>query len=198
MNTREESTSRVHNILSKIMSAAPTHYNPQDTVLKTSWIDTKLGPVIAIGDETALYLVEFFDRRGLEHKIKKLILNTKAAIIPGVTEPIRSITLELESYFEGELKAFKTPLRLLGSPFQRLVWEALMNIPYGTTQSYMAQAYAIGKNKAYRAVANANSVNQLAIIIPCHRIINSNGNLGGYSGGIIRKQWLIEHEQRYA
>lgn len=163
-------------------------------VLKASWIDTKLGPMIAIADRAGLYLLEFVDRRGLERKIERLRLRTKAAIIPGITDPIKSITLELESYFEGKLKEFKTPLNLLGSPFQKLVWDELMRIPYGTTRSYMAQSKAIGKATAYRAVANANGANGLALIIPCHRIINSNGDLGGYGGGIARKKWLLEHE----
>lgn len=162
--------------------------------LKASWIDTKLGPMSAIADEAGLYLLEFVDRRGLEREVERLRIKTKAAIIPGVTDPIKSITLELESYFNGTLIDFKTPLHLLGSHFQRLVWEELMRIPYGQTRSYMAQSKAIGNATAYRAVANANGANQLAIVIPCHRIINSNGELGGYGGGIRRKQWLLEHE----
>jgi AraC family transcriptional regulator of adaptative response/methylated-DNA-[protein]-cysteine methyltransferase len=152
--------------------------------------------MIAIADEAGLYLLEFVDRRGLEREVERLRLKTKAAIIPGVTDPIKSITLELESYFEGKLTQFKTPLHLLGSPFQKLVWDELMRIPYGQTRSYMAQAEAIGKATAYRAVANANGANQLALVIPCHRIINSNGDLGGYGGGITRKQWLNEHEKQ--
>ncbi len=163
--------------------------------LKASWIDTKLGPMIAIADEAALYLLEFACRRGLEREVERLRIKTKAAIIPGITDPINSITLELESYFEGKLKEFNTPIHLLGSPFQKLVWDELMRIPYGQTRSYIAQSKAIGKATAYRAVANANGANQLAIVIPCHRIINSNGDLGGYGGGITRKQWLIEHEK---
>ncbi|MDA0938790.1 MAG: methylated-DNA--[protein]-cysteine S-methyltransferase [Proteobacteria bacterium] len=179
---------------SKIMGALPTKFDQHNKILKVSWIDTKLGPMIAIADEAGLYLLEFVDRRDLEREVERLRLRTKAAIIPGTTDPIKSITLELESYFEGKLKEFNTPLHLLGSPFQKLVWDELMRIPYGTTRSYMVQATSIGKNKAYRAVANANAANQLAIIIPCHRIINSNGDLGGYGGGITRKQWLLEHE----
>ena len=79
---------------------------------------------------------------------------------------------------------------------KKMAWQELMNIPYGETKSYLAQAEAIGKSTSYRAVANANGANQLAIIIPCHRIINSNGDLGGYGGGIIRKQWLINMEKQ--
>lgn len=199
MNTGYESSSGFRDAFSKIMGAPPTKFakkmeNGHRTILKASWIDTKLGPMIAIADEAGLYLLEFVDRRGLEREVERLRLKTKAAIIPGATDPIKSITLELESYFEGKLKEFNTPLHLLGSPFQKLVWDELIRIPYGHTRSYMAQAEAIGKSTAYRAVANANGANQLAIVIPCHRIINSNGDLGGYGGGITRKQWLIEHE----
>lgn len=197
LNTGYESSSGFRDAFSKIMGAAPTKFDQQHTILKASWIDTKLGPMIAIADEAGLYLLEFVDRRGLEREVERLRIKTKAAIIPGITDPIKSITLELESYLEGKLKEFNTPLHLLGSPFQKLVWEELMRIPYGQTRSYMAQAVSIGKNKAYRAVANANGANQLAIIIPCHRIINSNGDLGGYGGGITRKKWLLEHEARH-
>jgi AraC family transcriptional regulator of adaptative response/methylated-DNA-[protein]-cysteine methyltransferase len=121
----------------------------------------------------------------------------KAAIVPGVTEPLRSIELELKNYFEGKLKIFTTPLFLLGSPFQQRVWKELLKIPYGTTRSYAAQATSMGEPKAIRAVANANGANQLAIVIPCHRIINTNGALGGYGGGIARKEWLLQHEVKY-
>ena len=196
LNTGYESSSGFRDAFSKIMGAPPTKFEKHRTILKASWIDTKLGPMIAIADEAGLYLLEFVDRRGLEREVERLRLKTKAAIIPGVTDPIKSIAIELESYFEGKLKEFNTPLHLLGSPFQKLVWDELMRIPYGQTRSYMAQAEAIGKATAYRAVANANGANQLAIVIPCHRIINSNGDLGGYGGGITRKQWLIEHEKQ--
>ena len=194
LNTGYESSGGFRDAFSKIMGAAPTKFNQHNKILKASWIDTKLGPMIAIADEAGLYLLEFVDRRGLEREVERLLLRTKAAIIPGTTDPIKSITLELESYFEGKLTQFKTPLHLLGSPFQKLVWEELMRVPYGQTRSYMAQAEAIGKATAYRAVANANGANGLAIVIPCHRIINSNGDLGGYGGGITRKKWLLEHE----
>ncbi|MDX1924409.1 MAG: methylated-DNA--[protein]-cysteine S-methyltransferase [Rickettsiaceae bacterium] len=177
------------------MGAPPTKFDQQYRILKASWIDTKLGSMIAISDEDGLYLLEFVDRRGLEREVERLRIKKKAAIIPGSTEHINSITRELEAYFDGKLKIFKTPMHLLGTTFQRLVWEELMRIPYGTTRSYMEQAESISKNKTFRAVANANGANQLAIIIPCHRIINSNGDYGGYSGGTKRKKWLIEHEK---
>lgn len=176
----------------------PTTTNSQESnkILKSTWIDSPLGPILVISDENGLYLLEFVERRGLEKEIKNLIINLKASIIPGRTSAIDLIELELAEYFASNLKEFKTPIHLLGTPFQKMVWEELIRIPYGETRSYITQAKAINKPKGYRAVANANGANQLAIIIPCHRIINSNGNLGGYGGGIQLKKWLLEHEKK--
>jgi AraC family transcriptional regulator of adaptative response/methylated-DNA-[protein]-cysteine methyltransferase len=190
-----ESSSGFRDAFSRIMGAAPTKLG-HHPILKASWLDTKLGPMIAIGDEEALYLLEFVDRRGLEREVERLRQRTKSAILPGITEPIRFIEAELSEYFEGKLQVFKTPLYLLGSPFQKRVWEELQRIPYGKTRSYAQLAVTIGKPSAFRAVANANGANQFAIVIPCHRVINSNGDLGGYGGGLPRKKWLIQHEKQ--
>jgi len=151
--------------------------------------------MLAISDEEALYLLEFSLCRGLEKEIERLRLKTKSAIIPGRTLPIDQIEQELVAYFAGELKEFKTSIKMLGSDFQKQVWQELLTIPYGETRSYLQQAKSIGKPTSYRAVANANGANQLAIIIPCHRIINTNGELGGYGGGIARKEFLINLEK---
>jgi AraC family transcriptional regulator of adaptative response/methylated-DNA-[protein]-cysteine methyltransferase len=179
---------------SHIMEKASSSLGHLD-VLKASWLNTKRGPMIAIADEHALYLLEFVARRGLEKEIERLRQKTKSAILSGTTQPIRSIEAELNQYFEGKLKAFKTPLFWLGSPFQNRVWEELQKIPFGETRSYGDIAKAIGKPSAFRAVANANGANQIAIVVPCHRVINTNGNLGGYGGGIAHKKWLINHEK---
>lgn len=194
LSTGYESGSGFRDAFSRIMGASPSKIG-NGKVLKASWIDTLLGPMLAIGDEEALYLLEFVDRRGLEKEIERMRKKTKAAIIPGRTWPIDSIESELKKYFEGSLKTFKTPLFLLGSPFQKQVWEELKKIPPGTTRSYSDIAIAIGRPSAFRAVAQANGANQLAIIIPCHRVINSNGEIGGYAGGIARKKWLLYHEK---
>jgi AraC family transcriptional regulator of adaptative response/methylated-DNA-[protein]-cysteine methyltransferase len=164
--------------------------------LQALWLDTPLGPMIAVGDEDALYLLEFVGRRGLEREIERLRQNTKSAIIPGETESLKSIKDELGQYFEGKLTQFKTPLFLCGTPFQKQVWHALIKIPFAQTCSYRDIAKAIGKPTAYRAVALANGANQIAIVIPCHRVINTNGDLGGYGGGIGRKEWLLKHEAK--
>jgi AraC family transcriptional regulator of adaptative response/methylated-DNA-[protein]-cysteine methyltransferase len=190
-----ESSSGFRDAFSRIMGAAPTMAGEQK-IVKATWIDSPLGPMLAIADETALYLLEFVERRGLEREIDKLRQRLKIAIIPGRTAITDSIEKELGLYFEGSLRHFKTPLFYLGSPFQKEVWQALIEIPYGQTQSYKEQAIRIQKPAAFRAVANANGCNQIAIVIPCHRIINTNGELGGYGGGIARKQWLIDHEKR--
>lgn len=179
-----------------IISMTTANFKGHHNVLKASWLDSPLGPMLAIADDKALYLLEFAERRGLEREIERLRLRTKSAIIPGTNDPIISIETELKSYFDGTLQAFKTPIYLMGSPFQKRVWAELMCIPYGQMRSYAEQAFAIGKPSSYRAVANANGANQLAIIIPCHRVINTNGNLGGYGGGIARKKWLINHEKK--
>lgn len=196
LETGYESNSGFRDAFTKIIGAAPTKFDKHHSPLKASCIDSPLGPMLAVSDEKALYLLEFFERRGLEREIERLRIKMKSAITPGQTDPIASIEAELKSYFEGTLKEFNTSLHITGSPFQKLVWSELMRIPYGQTRSYLDQAKAIGKETACRAVANANGRNQIAIVIPCHRIINSNGNLGGYGGGITRKQWLIDHENK--
>lgn len=194
LSTGYESSSGFRDAFSRIMGAAPTKLG-KDNVLKTHWLDTPLGPMIAIADERALYLLEFVDRRGLEREVELLRKKTKSAIIPGVTRPINSIECELQQYFKGTLKEFQTPLFFLGTPFQRHVWEELRKIPCGETRSYLDMASAIGKPTAHRAVARANGANQLAIVIPCHRVISTDGKLTGYGGGLTRKKWLINHEQ---
>lgn len=190
-----ESGSGFRDAFSKIMGAAPSLHG-QCNILKAAWLDTPLGPMITISDEKALYLLEFVDRRGLEREVERLRIKTKSAIIPGQTHPIDSIKKELNQYFKGTLPEFKTPIIYLGSPFQKSVWDELKRIPWGETRSYSELATAINKPSAFRAVAQANGANQLAIIIPCHRIINSNGDLGGYGGGVVRKNWLIKHEKK--
>jgi len=189
-----DSSSGFRDAFSRIMGAPPTLLDDSH-ILKAAWLDTRLGPMIAISDENELYLLEFVDRRGLEREVERLRKRLKVAIIPGQTKPIQSIEQELTQYFEGTLTEFRTPLHLIGSPFQQSVWEQLRQIPPGETRSYADIALKLGKPTAYRAVAQANGANQLAIVIPCHRVINTNGELGGYGGGIARKEWLLNHEK---
>lgn len=108
----------------------------------------------------------------------------------------RAVTDQLGAYFAGDLVEFDVPLCLEGSDFQRQVWETLTRIPYGRTWSYGQLAAEIGRPRASRAVGLANGRNPVAIIVPCHRVIGSNGTLTGYGGGLDRKAWLLAHEQR--
>lgn len=171
---------------------------PLATPLKASWLDTRLGPMLAVVDDAALHLLEFVDRRGLEREIERLRARRKQAIVPGETAITAQIAAELAQYFAGERVRFETPLALLGSPFQQTVWAALQAIPVGETRSYSDVAQALGNPTAVRAVAQANGANQLALVIPCHRVIEANGELGGYGGGLSRKQWLLAHERQLA
>lgn len=168
------------------------------TVLYSSHIDTPLGPMQVISDEHVLFLLEFLDNRKLDYKIKNLIFKTCSIIVPEMTDPIFSITHELQAYFNGSLKEFKTPFRLEGTPFQKKVWQELLNISYGKVRSYRDQAQSMATPRSCRAVGSANGANPLAILIPCHRVICGDGRLGGYSAGIDRKQWLINHEKKYS
>ncbi|WP_271004601.1 bifunctional transcriptional activator/DNA repair enzyme AdaA [Listeria seeligeri] len=189
-----ESGNGFRDAFSKTMGDVP-HKTNGITILYSAWLETKLGSMLAISDDDHLLLLEFVDRKGLEMEIKKLRTRLKAAISPEKTDVIRQVEAELELYFDGELVDFKTPIRYIGSEFQQGVWDELRRIPMGETISYKVLAEKLGKPTASRAVARANGANQLSLIVPCHRVINSNGELGGYGGGLARKEWLIKHEK---
>lgn len=191
-----ESSSGFRDAFTRILGDAPVRIDGK--ALFASWIDTLLGPMISIADANYLYLLEFIDRRGLEKEIERLRKRLKIAVIPGRTPITDQIEAELSDYFSGKSYAFQTPCFLLGSVFEKSVWEILRIISVGKTCSYLDIAKSLGNAKAFRAIANANGKNQLAIIIPCHRVINENGDLGGYGGGLNRKQWLIRHEKVFS
>lgn len=165
--------------------------------LSAALLTSPLGSLVAIADEGGLYMLEFLDRKGLEKKIERLCLTIKAELIVSRTAPIDQLDKELSSYFLGENVTFSSPLSPVGSDFQLAVWQSLREIPLGETRSYADIARCIGRPKACRAVARANASNSLAIVIPCHRVINSNGELGGYAGGLQRKQALLELEESH-
>lgn len=161
----------------------------------SSEIETPLGPLLAITHETGVRLLEFYDRPGLKRELDRLA--EVAEITPGQTEHSANLRRELDAYFAGERAQFETPLVIGGSDFQRRVWTQLQRIEPGETWSYADLAVAIGSPNSVRAVAGANGANQLALLIPCHRVIASGGGLGGYAGGVTRKQWLLEHERKF-
>ncbi len=171
--------------------------NKEEKVLKKISIETPLGFMLAIGDENFLYLLEFVERKGLEQQLERLQKRLTAVIVLGTAPPLLQIQEELRLYFARSLKEFKTPLGVSGSLFQKRVWEELQKISLGKTASYLEIAEAIERPKACRAVAQANRSNRLALIIPCHRVINTGGALGGYAGGLKRKEWLLQHEKNF-
>lgn len=170
--------------------------------LKRASIETALGRIVAVADDNALYLLQFADKPGLEEEIARVQENVRLGLyhshIPDsqAGSPLESITRELEEYFKGTLTQFKTTVCFLGTQFQKDAWHALISIPYGETNTYVGQAAKIGSPLAHRAVANANAVNPIVIVAPCHRVIRSNGELGGYNSGIWRKKWLLQHEMK--
>ncbi len=142
-------------------------------------METPLGPLKITGTKEGLESVGFIDE------------------IPENTSADSCLTMavkQLKEYFEGTRKEFQIPLNPEGTPFQKKVWKLLETIPFGNTQSYQDIANTLGDPKVIRAAASANGKNPIAIIIPCHRVIGSDGSLTGYAGGLHRKKWLLEHE----
>ncbi|KQX54320.1 MULTISPECIES: bifunctional transcriptional activator/DNA repair enzyme AdaA [unclassified Ensifer] len=165
-------------------------------LLSSDWIETPIGPMVAVADATHLHLLEFHERKALPTELEALKRATRSAIVPGRTAPIDQIEGELKSYFAGEAGGFQTPLAPGGTPFERNVWAKLVKIPAGGTRSYGDIAREVATIQSARAVAKANGSNRIAIVIPCHRCIGADGSLTGYGGGLWRKQWLLRHEAK--
>ncbi|WP_435135438.1 methylated-DNA--[protein]-cysteine S-methyltransferase [Formosa sp. A9] len=125
------------------------------------------------------------------------VLNTTESVSKTIPESLQDSVLQLQDYFKGTLQNFNLKLNPKGTEFQKKVWQALTQIPYGKTISYLELSKQLGDVKAIRAVASANGKNPLWIIVPCHRVIGSDGSLTGYAGGLHRKQWLLEHESPF-
>ncbi|AEH00954.1 methylated-DNA--[protein]-cysteine S-methyltransferase [Lacinutrix sp. 5H-3-7-4] len=150
---------------------------------ESCYINSPLGVAKIIGDVNGINSVS--------------ILNSNEKISNNIPEVLEDCVLQLNEYFNGNRKQFSLKLNPIGTAFQQRVWKTLQTIPYGKTISYLELSKQLGDIKAIRAVANANGKNPLWIIIPCHRVIGSDGSLTGYAGGINRKQWLLEHESPY-
>lgn len=169
--------------------------NEGPALLRADWFDTPLGPMIAVSSKSHLHLLEFSNRKALPKELKKLWQDVKGSLGFGRYGPTDQVEAELAGYFAGKRSSFAVPLALHGTDFTRDVWRALQEIPAGEVRSYSQLAKEIGRPEATRAVARANGANQIAILIPCHRILGADGSLTGYGGGLWRKQKLIELEQ---
>lgn len=189
-----ESHSGFRDAFTKLFGAPPGKAKDKDCIV-TSMIDSPLGHIILAASADGLCMCEFTDRRMLEFQIKSLRKYFNAAIVPGSNRHIEQAKLELKAYFDGNLEKFKVKLIFPGTPFQQKVWSELQQITYGKTISYEELADRTGHPGACRAVGTANGMNRIGIIIPCHRVVNKGGKLGGYGGGLWRKQWLLELEK---
>ena len=168
--------------------------------LLTHRLSTPLGDMLACASNTGLCLLEFAETPADELRLQKALADLHrllgATPTPGSNAPLRQVQQQLQEYFNGTRRDFSVALHMSGTAFQQRVWNGLLRIPYGQTVSYQEEAQAIHQPSAVRAVANANGANRMSIIIPCHRVIGKNGQLVGYGGGLARKEWLLQHEQR--
>ena len=167
------------------------------TLINIIRFSTKLGPMFACATEKGLCLLEFTDRKALETEFTNLCKKMNAVILPGSNKHLETVQEQIKEYMDGKRTEFNISLDIVGTEFQKSVWNMLLNIPYGKTWTYKYEAEKLNKPSAVRAVANANGNNKIAIIIPCHRVIGSDGDLTGYAGGLGRKKWLIELENQY-
>ncbi len=151
--------------------------------LYKAYYDSPIGILEITGTEQGITGVHFVEKK-----------QTPDASIP---LPLKDCCKQLYEYFVGDRKDFSLKLQFEGTAFQKKVWNQLMKIPYGRTVSYKEVAAAVNNEKAVRAVGSANGRNHIAIIIPCHRVIASDGTLGGYGGGLWKKEWLLNHEKKH-
>jgi AraC family transcriptional regulator of adaptative response/methylated-DNA-[protein]-cysteine methyltransferase len=192
-----ESVSGFRDAFERMFGSPPGRAGGQDYVA-VHWMASPLGPLVVGATRAGVCLVEFSDRERLGRQLDAVRAVFKLPLVPGQTDVLRALEEELTQYFTGTRTAFSVPLDYPGTPFQEQVWRALLQIPYGTTRSYEDLAVAIGSPKGQRAVGLANGRNRIAIVIPCHRVVNKGGRLGGYGGGLHRKEYLLVLENRHS
>jgi AraC family transcriptional regulator, regulatory protein of adaptative response / methylated-DNA-[protein]-cysteine methyltransferase len=188
-----ESHSGFRSAFERVFGCPPGQAERADCI-HIAWIETPIGPMVTGATDRGICLLEYTDRRRLEAQLGRVRKWCGDAAIPGENAHIREMRAQLAAYFAGELREFTAPLDVNGTPFQERVWAALRTIPYGETWSYGDLARKLGAPTATRAVAHANGDNPIAIVIPCHRVIGSDGELTGYGGGLWRKRALLERE----
>jgi len=152
----------------------------------------------AAATDEGICLFDFEYRRSIDTIMKRIETTLGDTFTEAEHPHFATLKQEIGEYFTGIRKTFDVPLHLVGTAFQKSVWQGLLQIPYGDTRSYKQQSIFLGNEKAIRAVAGANGENGIAIIVPCHRVIGENGSLVGYGGGLQRKKWLLDHERKYS
>ncbi len=188
-----ESHSGFRDAFSRLVGAPPGRARGGEPVIAATW-NSPLGPMVAAAVDEGIVLLEFGDIARLERQAPTLRRWFHGPVVAGEHAHLTALFAQLEEYFAGTRQEFTVPLVLRGSPFELAVWNALCDIPYGTTCSYADIARRVGNPAAVRAVGSANGRNRLPIIVPCHRVVNSGGKLGGYGGGLWRKVRLLEIE----
>ena len=192
-----ESASGFREAFAKTFGAAPGKAKSAGCV-QIAWVESPVGPLLLGATERGIALLEFTDRRALESQLDTLRRRLKRPLVPGTNEHVEEAKRQLVEYFAGARREFDLPLDAPGTPFEEAVWGELLRIPYGETRSYEALAKSVERPGGSRAVGQANGRNRVAIVIPCHRVVNKGGELGGYGGGLWRKRFLLDLEQRTA
>ena len=168
---------------------------PETLTATLAEIETPLGPMAAAATDDGVCLLEYTDPRRLEAQVAGLRRRIAPEINHGDHPHLATLRDQLARYFAGTLRQFTVPLVARGTPFEESVWQALLRIPYGQTRSYSDIARELGSREGQRAVGRANGLNRIAIVIPCHRVVNQDGGLGGYGGGLWRKERLLDLER---
>lgn len=195
LGTGWDSHSGFREAFARTFGVPPGRFEDAACVLTTAF-DTPLGPVIAGATDEGVCLLEFTDRRILPAQLQRLGTLMHRTLVPGEHAHLAALRDELTRYFAGTLTDFTMPLVYRGTPFEERVWRELTRIPYGETCSYAQLAERIGATGGQRAVGRANGMNRISIVIPCHRVVNADGRLGGYGGGLWRKTWLLDLERK--
>ena len=164
--------------------------------LASTVISTPLGDMLAVASGQGLCLLEFIGQKGVERELAQVQAARGGPVVERSDATLEQARQQLGEYFAGERRQFTLALDLVGTPFQQRAWQALLAIDFGCTRSYAEQARHIGQPTATRAVAAANGSNKVSIVVPCHRVIGSNGSLTGFGGGLARKQALLQLEAR--
>ena len=193
-----ESASGFREAFERVLGGKPGRAAAGLDCVRLAWVESPIGPLLTGATERGVALLEFTDRRALEDQLQTLRRRLGLPLVPGTHPHLDRLRAELAEYFEGRRRAFEVPLDLAGSPFELAVWRGLLEIPYGETRSYEEMAARVGRPGAQRAVGTANGHNRIAIVVPCHRVVNKSGELGGYGGGLWRKRILLDLERRHS
>lgn len=177
-----------------IFGKSASKSNPQN-VVNIMRFGSPIGGIFVCATENGVCFLGFIGQKKLEYQFGTIQKQLNAILLPGKNQHLTQVQKEINEYFEGARKTFTVPLDILGTDFSKQAWNELLKIPYGKTISYKEQAIAINNLKAIRAVASANGANKISIIIPCHRVVGSNGSLTGYAGGLHKKSWLLNFEK---